>query len=157
MRHEAATARAAEQRRRVPVTIGIVLAAGLAVTGCGQQTSVGAAADTPTASTSTDGDTVTKSPEQSRVVRLDAGDERPRLVCPSDERSMMIADFAVGARGAATPQKAVGLSSLEAGERMVVSPPGTRVWIVRPDGTAREENHLTHLRGWLLHMRETCA
>jgi hypothetical protein len=69
----------------------------------------------------------------------------------------MIADFAMGAKGAATPQEAVGLSSLEDGERMVVSSQGSRVWILRPDGTAREAIHLTHVRGWVLHMREACV
>jgi hypothetical protein len=92
-----------------------------------------------------------------RVVRLDPEAEKPRLRCPTAERSLMIADFAVASRGAASPHQAVGLSSLKVGERMVVSATGSRVWILRADGTAREQIHLTHLRGWLLHMRESCA
>ena len=67
------------------------------------------------------------------------------------------ADFAVGAKGARTPERAAGVSSLKPGERMVVSVKGTRVWILRPDGTARETMHLTRMRGWLMHMRESCA
>ena len=91
------------------------------------------------------------------MVRLAAGAEKPRLTCPTAERSLMIADYAVGARGAATPEDAVGMASLEEGEHMAVSASGRRVWLVRADGTARQEIHLTHLRGWILHMRESCA
>jgi len=129
----------------------VLLAVVLGLTSCGQQTSRSVAGDV---SGSVRGDTATQDPQ---VVRLAQRDERPRLTCTTDERSLMIADFAVGARGAATPEEAVGLTSLKPGERMVVSPTGSRVWILRADGTAREAIHLTRLRGWLLHMRESCA
>ena len=155
MKDDPATPPRSARRRHALASVGVALAAVLGVTGCGQQapaTSVVAS----TGGTTTGDDEVVPDP-QPRVVRLAAGDERPRLSCPTEERSLMIADFAVGARGAATPQEAVGLSSLEAGERMVVSASGTRVWILRADGTAREDVHLTHLRGWLLHMREACV
>ncbi len=142
------------RRRHALAASGVALAAVLGVTGCGQQAPATSVVASTGGSTTGDDEVVRDPP---RVVRLGAGDERPRLSCPTDERSLIVADFAVGARGAATPQEAVGLSSLESGERMVVSASGTRVWILRADGTAREDVHLMHLRGWLLHLREACA
>ena len=138
-------------RRRAASCAGVLLAAVLGLTACGQQPPRTAAADVgnPAADEA--------QADDRGDVRLGVGEAKPRLWCPRDERSLMIADFAVGARGAPTPQAAVGRSSLEAGEHMVVSSSGVRVWLVRADGTAREEVHLTHLRGWFLHMRTSCV
>jgi hypothetical protein len=70
---------------------------------------------------------------------------------------MMIADFAHGAPGAPTPQDAVGLDLLQAGEQMVLSRQGTTAWVVRPDGSVRVEvGLLRHDGGWLLHQRTFC-
>jgi hypothetical protein len=132
----------------------VALAAVLTLTACGQQT---AASVATTARKAGETAAVDRPTSDARVVRLGAGDAKPRLRCPTGERSVMIADFAVGAKGARTPERAAGLSSLKAGEQMVVSASGTRVWILRTDGTARQTMHLTKLRGWLLHMRESCA
>jgi hypothetical protein len=146
------------RRHRSRAGVAAVLAAVLGLAACGQQASTSVAADVAGGGT-TDSSKAAPAPDTTdpRVVRLDPGAGKPRLRCPTDERSLMIADFAVGSRGAATPQRAVGLSRLEDGERMVVSPTGSRVWILRADGTAREEIHLMRMRGWLLHMRESCG
>jgi hypothetical protein len=134
--------------------VGVFLAAVLGLTACGQQTPSSVAAHVAGGGTTKTGGDMTKS---DLVVRLAVGEDKPRLRCPTDARSLMIADFAMGAKGAASPEEAVGLWSLEHGEHMVVSPPGTRAWIVRGDGTAREEIHLLRMRGWVLHMRKSCA
>jgi hypothetical protein len=144
-------------RRRVLAGFGLALAAVLGTTACGEQQPSSAAAQAAGGTAGTADDAGTTSTESLPVVRLDKGADKPRLRCSSDERSVMIADFAMGAKGEATPQDAVGLSSLEEGEQMVVGPGGTTVWILRSDGTAREEIDLIRSRGWLLHMREACA
>ena len=97
------------------------------------------------------------SAQASRVVRLTGAAERPRMVCPSGERAMMIADFVAGAKGDPTPEEAIGLSVLEEGEQLVISGSGAQAWIVRADGTARERIGLLRQRGWLVSERESCA
>jgi hypothetical protein len=136
---------------RLISVVGVVLAAVLGLTACGQQAPTSVAADIGGSRPRETG------AGEAQVVRLAPGDDTPRLTCPTGERSLMIADFAFGARGAPTPEDAVGPTSLGAGEQLVVSSSGSRVWILRPDGTAREAIHLTHRRGWILHMRESCA
>jgi hypothetical protein len=148
-------------RRRAVAGAGIALAAALGTAACGQQPadSVAAQASGETTSTDDSGDRgrgVSQS-QSPTVVRLGKDADNPRLSCPTGERSLMIADFAMGAKGAATPEDAVGLSSLEKGEQMVVSPRGTTAWILRADGTVREKIDLIRSDGWLLHMREACA
>lgn len=138
------------RRRSASSGCGVLLAAVLGLTACGAQAPRSVATDVT-------GPEGVVHEQDSNVVRLAPGAQKPRLWCPGDERSLMIADFAVGARGAPTPEAAVGRAGLEGGEHMVISPSGSRVWLVRADGTAREEVHLTHLRGWFLHMRESCA
>src|SRR5215213_6625701 len=112
------------RQHRAVVVAGVLLATVAGLTGCGQQapSSVAAHAAGGGGTTKTGGD-MTKS---ARVVRLAAGEDKPRLRCPTGARSLMIADFAMGAKGAANPEEAVELSSLAHGEHMVVSPPGTR-------------------------------
>src|SRR5215218_6235852 len=112
----------------------IALAGVLALTACGQQTPSLVAAHPASSGTTKAGGDAPKSP---RVVWLAAGEDKPRLRCPTGARSLMIADIVLGAEGAASPEEAVGLTSLEHGEHLVVSPQGTRAWIVRADGTAR--------------------
>lgn len=132
---------------------GVLLAAVLGLAACGEQTARSTAADAggagPVAAPTTD--------PVPQVVRLGRGDDKPRLRCPTGARSLMIADFAVGPRGAATPQDAVGLDSLRTDEHLVVSGTGQWVWLVGPDGSVRQQVHLTHLQGWFLHTRESCA
>ena len=123
----------------------------LAVTGCGQQAPLATSAGTSA------GDAGAGAAEEPRFARLAGGEPGPELTCPTDERVGMVADFIQGSKGAATPEKAVGLSSLKEGEHMVVGARGGTVWIVRADGTAREEIDLIRSKGWLLHMRESCV
>ena len=132
-------------------------AAVLAVAACGQQGAgavtggAGGGAGRGAAPTSTDAD-------ERAVVRLAARQAEPRLVCPGDDRSTMIADFAHGAEGAATPEEAVGLPGLvRSGEQLVIDARGTTAWVLRPDGTARMEIGLLHDDGWLLHQRTSCG
>ena len=143
--------RGSSTRRRLWSVAGVLPAVVLVLTACGQQASTSLAADAGRSRP------VTTAGEEPQVVRLAPGDAKPSLTCPTGQRSLMIADFAVGPKGAPTPEEAAGRSSLEEGEQMVVSSSGSQVWILRADGTAREAIHLTHLRGWFLHMREACA
>ena len=145
----------------------LLLVAVLGATGCGAQTaeslSAGGAevsgADTgPEQGARGEADSeATGTSDDARVVRLQAGAAKPDLVCPTDERSMMIADFAHGAKGAATPEEAVGDGLVEAGEQLVVSASGATAWVLRPDGTARMEVGLIRHDGWLLHQRTSCG
>jgi hypothetical protein len=161
----------------------LALAAVLALVGCGDQTAgsvapstdVGAAAsgtgsdsDVGGASGTSDssrgggsagpGENDADAPiEKSVVVRLAPGDVKPELVCPTDDRSMMIADFAQGAEGAARPEDAVGSGLVQSGEQLVLSASGATAWVLRLDGTARMEIGLLHDGGWLLHQRTSCG
>lgn len=143
-------ARGSSTGRRLISGAGVLPAVVLVLTACGQQAPTSLAADAGGSRP------VTTAAEEPQVVRLAPGDDKPSLTCPRGQRSLMIADFAVGLKGAPRPEDAAGRSSLEKGEHMVVSSSGAKVWILRADGTAREAIHLTHLRGWFLHMREAC-
>ena len=150
------------RRGRAGVTLALV--AVLSLTSCGQQTprSTGGGnegqpstgRDAGTADQPVDGGV---DDAASRVVRLAAGSAAPRLVCPTGERSLMVADIVAGAKGAPTPEKAVGLAGLKEGEQLVVSARGAEAWVVRADGTARERIGLLDQRGWLVSERESCA
>ena len=142
-------------RWRPGVLPGLLLAV-LSVAACGQQTPEPTAAGT-SGDTEASGEAANDSGTAARVVRLSDGAERPRMVCPSGERAMMIADFVPGAKGAPTPEEAVGLSELDKGEQLVISASGARAWVLRADGTARERLGLLEQRGWLLSERESCA
>ena len=146
-------------------TLAVLAVLGMA--GCGQQRAgsvADASADVAAAGPREgDGDGPEGTPtsgsgdDEAPVVRLGRGGERPELVCPTDERSVMIADFAHGAEGVATPQEAVGPGLARAGEQLVISARGTTAWVLRPDGTARMEIGLLHHDGWLLHQRTSCG
>ncbi len=144
------------------LTAALLLVVVLGATGCGAQTTeslAGGGADASGADTASDqeaGDEAAAGTSDTRVVRMQAGAAKPDLVCPTDERSLMIADFAHGAKGAATPEEAVGDGLVEAGEQLLVSASGARAWVLRPDGTARMEVGLIHHDGWLLHQRTSC-
>lgn len=140
----------------------------LAAAGCGQQTAGSASASAgaavvparPSASGSGSGigNDGMESAGAHRVHRLAVGEQEPRLECSRGDRSMMIADFAHGAPPAATPEDAVGLDLLQAGERMVLGRDGATAWVVRPDGSVRVEvGLLRHDGGWLLHQRTSCG
>ena len=136
--------------------LGLLVAAALSLAACGQQAPDPAAAGT-SAGAEASGGGAGDSAQASRVVRLTGAAERPRMVCPSGERAMMIADFVAGAKGDPTPEEAIGLSVLEEGEQLVISGSGAQAWIVRADGTARERIGLLRQRGWLVSERESCA
>jgi hypothetical protein len=135
----------------------------LGVTACGQQSadvvSAGSAhvAGAARAAASRDASLKTADGADVRVVRLSPGEAKPRLACPTRERSMMIADFAEGGHGAATPEEAVGDGLVQAGEHLVLSARGWTAWVLRPDGTARMEIELLHEGRWFLHQRTACG
>ena len=154
-------------RTRRLVTVSALVAV-LGVTGCGQQTpsSVSASADDARAaaagspSTSGSGSDDAGTPEEGApaVVRLAPGDPKPRLDCGRGARSTMVLDFAQGAKGAPTPEEAVGSRSVEDGEQLVVSRSGATAWVVGADGTARSEVDLLRQGGgWLVHQRTSCG
>ena len=143
-------------RLRPSAGLGLLLAAAFSVAACGQQTPDSVAAGT-SAETGASGEGANDSAQASRVVRLTGAAERPRMVCPSGERAMMIADFVAGAKGDPTPEEAIGLSVLKEGEQLVISGSGAQAWVVRADGTARERIGLLRQRGWLVSERESCA
>ena len=120
-----------------------------------------AGAGRPEADTGSDGDGGTAPSSapggEAPVVRLARGEDQPELVCPTEERSTMIADFAHGAEGAATPEEAVGPGLARVGEQLAISARGTTAWVLRPDGTARMEIALLREAGWLLHQRTSCG
>ena len=135
-------------------TLAVVTVLGAA--GCGEQrtgSTAAGSADVAAADQRATPDADAEAP----VVRLARGDDLPELVCPTDERSVMIADFAHGAAGAATPEEAVGPGLARTGERLAISARGTKAWVLRSDGTARMEINLLHDAGWLLHQRTSCG
>jgi hypothetical protein len=148
---------------RTPRACVLAVLAVLGVTACGQQSAdVGSAsgahvAAAAQAAASRDASPATSDHAEVRAVRLSAGQAKPRLVCPTRERSMMIADFAEGGHGAATPEEAVGDGLVQAGEHLVISARGRTAWVLRADGTARMEIGLLHEGRWFLHQRTSCG
>ena len=140
----------------------LAVVAALGTAGCGDQQAGSAVAGADAAAAGQHGGPDEKATSGSRddeapVVRLARGDDKPELVCPTDERSTMIADFAHGAAGAATPEEAVGPDLARGGEQLAISARGTTAWVLRPDGTARMEIGLLQQDGWLLHQRTSCG
>jgi hypothetical protein len=145
-----------------PTRATALVVAVLCLTGCGEQTarSVGGSSGGPAtgAVARVDGGTSGGADGAgTAVVRLAAGQPKPQLDCPTGERSVMIADFAHRAEGARAPQDAIGEGVVQTGERLVVSHGGSRVWVLRADGTVRMEVGLVHHDGWLLHQRTLCG
>ncbi len=128
----------------------------LGAAGCGEQEAASEAA-TRTAEVGAAGAEADTAGDDAPVVRLGRGEDHPRVVCPTDERSTMIADFAHAAEGAATPEEAVGPGLARTREQLAISARGTTAWVLRPDGTARMEIGLLHENGWLLHTRTSCG
>lgn len=143
------------ERRRDPrrslVGTGLVLAAVLAVTGCGQQAPQAASTGTSAA------DSGPGAAEQPRFSRLASGEPGPGLTCPTDERVGMVADFVEGSRGASTPEKALAGQDLADGERVLLNARGSKAWVLRADGTARAVISLADVDGWVVDGRTACA
>lgn len=79
---------------------------------------------------------------------LAPGDRGPGLTCTGDERfssSQLIAEDAVGA-----PSAKDAVTEFATGESSLVSAAGYRAWILREDGTAREQLGLIKADGWFI-------